>query len=109
MDLIVGEGIALRMPESRDRERWLELFHDLDQLRFGTPAVIKVPAHVDDIDERIAEARRKFAALQPTTFVVVDENDPERFLGTASWAFHVPSPLKVADVGYSVHPDVRGR
>lgn len=109
MNLIVGEGVALRMPEPGDRERWLEMLHDLDQLRLGTPAVIPVPAHVDDIDERVAEARRKFAALQPTTFVVVDEEDPERFLGTAGWSFHVPAPLQVADVGYSIHPDARGR
>lgn len=108
MNLIHGEGLALRMPAPSDRERWLELFHDLDQLRFGSPAVIPVPAHVDEIDERVAEARRKFAAQQPTTFVVVSEDDTERFLGTVSWSFHVPPPLRVADVGYSVHRDARG-
>jgi RimJ/RimL family protein N-acetyltransferase len=109
MKLILGEGLGLRLPEPTDRERWLELFHDLEQLRFGMPAVIPVPAHIDDIDERIAEARRKFGAQQPTTFVIVNENDPDRFLGTVSWSFHVPAPLLVGDVGYSVHPDARGR
>ena len=97
------------MPSASDRERWLELFHDAEQLRFGMPAVIPVPASVDDIDERVAEAQRKFAAQQPTTFVVVAEDDPERFLGTVGWSFHVPAPLQVVDVGYSVHPDARGR
>ncbi len=109
MDPIVGEGLALRMPGDSDRERWLELFHDPEQLRFGMPAVLPVPARVDDIDERVAEARRKFAAHQPTTFVVVAEDDPERFLGTVGWSFHVPAPLQVVDVGYAVHPDARGR
>jgi RimJ/RimL family protein N-acetyltransferase len=109
VNLIVGEGLGLRMPELSDRERWLELFHDLEQLRFGMPAVIPVPAHIDDIDERITEARRKFATQQPTTFVVVDESDPDRFLGTVGWSFHVPAALRIADVGYSVHPESRGR
>ena len=106
---VVGEGLALRMPTTSDRQRWLELFHDEEQLRFGMPAVIPVPAHVDDIDERVAEVRRKFAAQQPTTFVVVAEDDPGRFLGTVGWSFHVPAPLRVVDVGYSVHPDARGQ
>jgi RimJ/RimL family protein N-acetyltransferase len=108
VNLIVGEGLGLRMPGPSDRERWLELFHDQDQLRFGMPAVIPVPAHMDDLDARIGEARRKFAAQQPSTFVVVGEDDPDRFLGTVGWSFHVPPPLQVADVGYSVHPDARG-
>jgi RimJ/RimL family protein N-acetyltransferase len=108
MPLILGEGLGLRTPDLSDRDRWLELFHDLEQLRFGMPADIAVPAHVDDIDERVADARRKFAARQPTTFVVVEVDDPGRFLGTVGWSFHVPPLLQVADVGYSVHPDARG-
>jgi RimJ/RimL family protein N-acetyltransferase len=109
VDHIVGEGLVLRMPSASDRGRWLELFHDAEQLQFGMPAVIPVPAHVDDIDQRVAEARRKFAARQPTTFVVVAEDDPDTFLGTVGWSYHVPSALEVVDVGYSVHPDARGR
>jgi RimJ/RimL family protein N-acetyltransferase len=107
--LILGEGLGLRPPEPSDRERWLELFHDIEQLRFGMPAVIPVPSHVDEIDERVTRARQHFATQQPTTFVVVDASDPQRFLGTVGWSFHVPAPLQVADVGYSVHPDARGR
>lgn len=109
VDHIVGEGVALRLPSSSDRQRWLELFHDPEQLRFGMPAVIPVPTGVDDIDERVAEAQRKFAAQEPTTFVVVAEDDPDLLLGTVGWSFHVPAPLQVVDVGYSVHPDARGR
>jgi RimJ/RimL family protein N-acetyltransferase len=106
--MILGEGLGLRLPEASDRERWLELFQDAEQLRFGSPAVVKVPTSIGGIDQRIAEARRKFAAQQPSTFVMVTEGEPGRFLGTISWAFHVPAPLQVADVGYSVHPDSRG-
>jgi RimJ/RimL family protein N-acetyltransferase len=107
--LIRGEGLGLRLPETSDRERWLELFHDAEQLRFGMPAVIPVPVTVEDLDQRIDDARRKYAAQQPNGFVIVDEDDPDRFLGSISWSFHVPAPLQVADVGYSVHPDSRGR
>ena len=107
--MILGEGLGLRMPDESDRERWLELFHDREQLRFGMPSVVPVPASLEDLDHRVSEARRKYAAQEPTTFVVVAEEEPDRFLGTAGWSFHVPPPLRVADVGYSVHPDARGR
>ena len=36
-------------------------------------------------------------------------DDPARFLGSAAWLFHVPAPLRVADIGYAVHPDSRGQ
>jgi RimJ/RimL family protein N-acetyltransferase len=108
MDAIVGEGLGLRLPEEADAERWLELFRDADQLRFGTPSVVRVPETTEDIETRVAEARRRHASEQPTTFAIVPEDDPTRFLGTVGWSFHVPPPLQVADVGYSVHPDSRG-
>ena len=109
MDGILGEGVMLRLPRRTDRERWLELFHDLDQLRYGTPSVITIPTTVEDLDERVAVARRQFEAGEPNDFVVVAEDDPDRFLGTAGWSYFVPPPIQVADVGYSVHPDARGR
>jgi RimJ/RimL family protein N-acetyltransferase len=109
MDGILGEGLVLRLPLPGDRERWLELFHDLDQLRFGTPSVIPIPATVDDLDERVAAAHRHFEAGEPSNFVITPADEPDRFLGTAGWSFHVPPPIQVADVGYSVHPDARGR
>jgi RimJ/RimL family protein N-acetyltransferase len=109
MNVIAGEGLVLRLPRASDRERWLEELHDLDQLRYGTPSVIPVPATVDDLDERIAAAQRQYEAGEPNTFVVAPEDQVERFLGTVGWSFHAPPPLQVADVGYSVHPDARGQ
>lgn len=109
MDTISGEGLVLRLPRPADRARWLELFHDLDQLRYGTPSVIPIPATVEDLDERVVAARRQLEAGEPSTFVIAAEDDQDRFLGTAGWSFHVPPPIQVADVGYSVHPDARGR
>ena len=109
MDLILGEGLALRLSEESDRERWLELIHDPEQLRFGMPAVIPLPETVEDLDARIAKAHAAHAAHEPHDFVVVAEDDPGCLLGTAGWSFHVPAPLRVGDVGYAVHPDSRGR
>src|SRR5690349_20247989 len=109
MNAITGEGLVLRLPRPTDRERWLEELHDLDQLRYGTPSVVAVPATVDDLDERIEAAQRQYEAGEPSTFVIAAEAEPERFLGTVGWSFHAPPPLRVADVGYSVHPDARGQ
>ena len=109
MDQILGEGLALRLPARSDRERWLELFHDLEQLRFGMPAVISVPAHVDDIDERIAEARRKYAAQRAHHLRRGRRGRSRAIPRHGGWSFHVPAPLRVADVGYGVHPDSRGQ
>ena len=65
--MILGEGLGLRVPEPADRERWLVPFHDEDQLRFGTPAVIPVPATVDDLDGRISTVRRRVHVHPPLT------------------------------------------
>jgi RimJ/RimL family protein N-acetyltransferase len=108
MNDIPGEGLVLRLPHESDGERWLELFSDPDQLRFGTPSVVTLPETLEDIDVRVADARRRYAVHEPNTFVIAAEDDPDRFLGTVGWSFHVPPPLQVADVGYSVHPDSRG-
>jgi RimJ/RimL family protein N-acetyltransferase len=104
-----GEGLLLRLPTMSDRARWLELFRDPDQRRFGTPSVVQIPETLEDLDDRIAVAHRHFEAGEPNTFVVAAEDHPERFLGTVGWSFFVPPPIRVADVGYSVHPDGRGR
>ena len=109
MDVIAGEGLVLRLPRPEDRERWLELFNDADQLRYGTPSVITIPATVDELDDRLSEAHRHYDAGEPNDFVIALEDEPERLLGTAGWSFFVPPRLRVADVGYSVHPDARGQ
>jgi RimJ/RimL family protein N-acetyltransferase len=109
MEPIRGEGLLLRLPTPSDRERWLELFHDPDQLRFGSPSVVTIPDSVEDLDERIAAVHRQLEAGEPGNFVIADEDAPDRFLGTAGWSFFVPAAIRVADVGYSVHPDARGR
>ena len=54
--MIRGEGVGLRVPVPADRERWLELLHDPEQRRFGSPVFITIPESVEELDERIAEA-----------------------------------------------------
>jgi len=106
---ITGEGLVLRVPVSADRARWLELLHDRDQLRFGMPAFVPLPESVEELDERVALAADHFTAPEPGTLVVAAAEDPDHFLGTVGWSFHVPPPLRVADIGYGVHADARGR
>ena len=68
-----------------------------------------MPESVEQLDERVTLAGEHFAALEPGTLVMA----PPR-TQTASWApsagaFHVPPALRIADIGYGVHPDARGR
>ncbi len=107
--MITGEGLALRLPVADDRQRWLELLHDPDNQRYATPVFVPLPETFEQLDERIIEAAERFQALEPGTFVIVDAENADRLLGTASWAFHVPAKLRIADIGYNVHPDSRGR
>ncbi len=98
----------LRAAVAGDRQRWLELFQDPMELRFGVPAFVPLPLSLDDLDERVESSARALAVCEPGNLVVASEDDPERFLGTFGWRRESP-PLRIADVGYAVHPDSRGR
>ena len=106
--MITGEGLLLRVPEAGDRERWLELVHDPEQRRFGTPAFVVLPTSVEELDARFAEAAERFADGAPTTLSIVAAEDPGHFLGDIAWRQDVPAPLRICDIGYAVHPDSRG-
>ncbi len=106
--MIRGEGIGLRAPVPGDRVRWLELLHDPEQRRFGTPFFVRLPETVDQLDARIAEAGTGFEAGEPTTLTIVEGEDP-RFVGNLAWRRDAPAPLRICEIGYSVHPDARGR
>jgi RimJ/RimL family protein N-acetyltransferase len=106
--MIRGEGIGLRVPVRADRERWLELVQDPEQRRFGTPVFVNVPETVEELDDRIAEASANFEAGEPTTLTIVEGDDP-RFVGNIGWRRDSSTLLRICDIGYSVHPDSRGR
>lgn len=107
-ELVSGEGLVLRAAVADDRERWLELMADPMELRFGVPAFVPLPHSLEDLDERVATSARTLAAVEPGTLVVAAEDDPAHFLGSLGWRRDTP-PLEIADVGYGVHPDSRGR
>ena len=109
MPVITGEGLLLRVPDVVDRERSLELYRDRDQLYFGMPVGAPVPASIDDLDERMVRAREAYDGLSPCDLTIADQDDPDHFLGSISWRQDVPGLLRIADVGYAVHPDARGR
>lgn len=108
-DVILGEGLVLRVPVRADRSRWLVMARDPDQLRFGSPAFVAVPETVEDLDVRIALAATAYASVTPGTLVMAGADEPDRLLGTIAWRLDVPPVLQVSDIGYSVHPDARGR
>ena len=106
---IRGEGIDLRLPTSADRERWFELINDPDELRFGVPAFVSLPETAESLDSRVADAVEAYAARAPGSFAIVAPADPDRFLGIISWRLDAHAALRIADIGYGVHPDSRGR
>lgn len=101
-------GPRLRAPVPEDAPAWLEAAHDPVQLALGLPAFVDPPGGLEDVRERVVDARRALARLRPGTLVVADGED-DRFLGTVSWRLDLPEPFGVADVGYLVHPAERGR
>ncbi len=107
--MITGEGLLLRVPGPQDAERSLELYHDHDQLYFGMPVGVPVPATTADLEERHVRAREAWDALEPCELTIAAEDEPDRFLGSISWRRGVAPFLRVVDVGYAVHPDARGQ
>lgn len=103
------EGLLLRPPAPGDRVRMLELAHDPLQLAYGVPVGVPVPEEEADLDERVARSRAAYERLEPGDLTVADAADPDRFLASVAWRHDVPALLRIADVGYSVHADARGR
>jgi RimJ/RimL family protein N-acetyltransferase len=102
-----GTGIRLRPLRDDDGERLLEMLHDPDQLRWGAPAFVGVPTDVAALAERIAESPQAWADGRPGTLAIVAADDA--LLGDISWRWSAAERMAVADLGYVVHPDARGR
>src|SRR5690349_12380656 len=83
------------------------MLHDPDQLRWGAPAFVPVPEGVADLTERIAASPQAWADRLPGTLAITDGSDA--FLGDISWRWSASERMAVADLGYVVHPDARGR
>lgn len=101
--------LLLRAPVPADRARMLELAHDPAQLAPGSPVVVPVPATEADLDDRVAASAAAHDAGQPGDLVVASVEEPGVFLGSVSWRYAAPPAMRIADLGYAVHPDARGR
>ncbi len=99
--------LRLRPAVDADAGRWLELLRDPDQRRYGSPAFIPVPDDVGELTERVERSRTTWAERVPGTLVVTDATDA--FLGDVSWRWTTGEKLGIAELGYGVHPDARGR
>jgi RimJ/RimL family protein N-acetyltransferase len=106
---ISGHGLALRVPVRTDRQRWLELYRDPEELRYGVPTVVTLPQDVGELDVHVDRSCEHFENGQPGTLVVAALEDVDTFLGVVAWRYDVPPALRVADIGYAVHPDARRR
>lgn len=102
-----GTGIRLRPLHDGDAARLLEMLHDPDQRRWGAPAFVPLPEDVAGLADQIAGSAATWADRQPGTLAITDETDV--FLGDISWRWSASERMAVADLGYVVHPDARGR
>lgn len=104
-----GSGVGLRTAVAGDARRWLELLHDPDHRRFAAPAHVEHPTDAAGLADALAASRTAWEERAPGTLVVVETEAPDLFLGAISWRWSVSEPMAIADIGYAVHPDARGR
>ncbi|HEX6151836.1 GNAT family protein [Nocardioides sp.] len=104
-----GSGVLLRPARESDAERWLELLHDPDHVTYASPAFVVLPTGVEGIAEHIEKSRSTWEEHAPGTLVVTPSDDDGRFLGNISWRWTTGEKLGVAEIGYGIHPDARGR
>lgn len=103
------DGIGLRMPTTEDRQRLLELQRDPAELRYGVPAFVTQPEDLAGLDEFVEGMRKRIEEGEPSPFIVCATADPEVALGTTGWRTPYSREMGIAEIGYAVHPDARGR
>ncbi len=104
-----GSGVLLRPARESDAERWLELLHDPDHVTYASPAFVILPTDVEGLAEHLDRSRSTWEERAPGTLVVTPADDDGWFLGNISWRWTTGELLGVADIGYGIHPDARGR
>lgn len=102
------DGLLLRALAPGDLDRLLELYTDPDELRWGLPVGVPVPEDHGAMLVKVEESASTWVGRAPGNVAVADEDDPDRLLGVVSWRLDQPV-LRIADVGYVVHADARGR
>ncbi len=109
-DAGIDEGLPVRLRPALDADtrRWLETCADPDYRRFGAPSFVTVPTEPSQAAEKFAGSIEAWAGRAPGTLAIADAVD-DRFLGDISWRWATGEKLAIADLGYVVHPDARGR
>lgn len=107
--VIEADGLVLRPPVEADAKRWFELARDPDEARWARPVFVDPIVSVEDVVPRILEAGTAIEDGQPATYVIADVERPDVFLGSIQWRIDTHPGKLIADIGYGVHPDARGR
>ena len=101
--------MLLRPAVAGDAQRWLEMLRDADSQRYGAPFFVPLPTDAAGLGDRLAASATAWADGTPGPLVVVDPAAPDRFLGDISWRWTHHEAFGLADLGYGIHPDSRGR
>jgi RimJ/RimL family protein N-acetyltransferase len=104
-----GSGVLLRPARESDAERWLEMLHDPDHLTYASPAFVTLPTDPAGLAEHIDKSQSTWEERAPGTLVVAAGDEERLFLGNISWRWTTGEKLGIAELGYGVHPDARGR
>lgn len=104
-----GSGVVLRPAREGDAERWLEMLRDPDYVTFATPAFVQLATDPAGLTEHVERSVVAWQEQAPGTLVAVAAEAPDLFLGDISWRWATGEKLGVADLGYGVHPEARGR
>ncbi|MGH3348099.1 MAG: GNAT family N-acetyltransferase [Nocardioides sp.] len=104
-----GSGVLLRPARDGDAERWLELLHDPDHLTYASPAFVTLPTDTAGLAEHISKSQSSWEERAPGTLVVAPAADEDLFLANISWRWTTGEKLAIAELGYGVHPEARGR
>jgi RimJ/RimL family protein N-acetyltransferase len=102
------DGLVLRALAPGDADRLLEIYTDPDELRWGLPVGVPVPEDRGAVLARVEESATAWTGRAPGNVAVADAVVPDHLLGIVSWRLDQPI-LRIADVGYVVHADARGR
>jgi RimJ/RimL family protein N-acetyltransferase len=102
------DGLVLRALAPGDADRLLEIYADPDELRWGLPVGVPVPEDREGVLGKIEESATAWAERAPGHVAVADADEPDHLLGIVTWRLGEPI-LSIADVGYVVHADARGR
>lgn len=109
MTIDEGLGVVLRLPRDGDAPRWLEMAHDPDCLAYASPEFVAVPQDRADITRKFGGSAEAWAEQRPGGLVIADAADQDHLVGEISWRWTGSEKLGVAEIGYVVHPDARGR